>query len=73
MIDWIGPLIDLYKDFSNTYETKIVPGDGRTPNEAARDEGKGWKVGFWGDHDPAEFGDRGYVRLHRRTPRGRRK
>lgn len=68
-ISWLDDVIDIYKSIHPGYETKVVPGAGRTPREAAQAEGKGWKPGYHSDHDPAEYGGRGYVRIHRKKKR----
>ncbi len=59
IFDWIGGAIDLYKDLSPDYETIWIEGNGRTANQCARDQGKGWKAG---DVDY----ENGLVKLHRK-------
>lgn len=65
-ISWIKDFIDMYKSAHPSYETKVVPGAGRTPKEAAQAEGEGFKPSYFSDYDPVEYGDQGYVRIHRR-------
>lgn len=64
--NWLGDAIDIYKSISQSYDTKEVPGDARTPNEAAQAEGEGWKAGWWDDDGGPSFGSRGIIRIHRK-------
>lgn len=45
-MDWLGTAESIYKDLSPSYDSKIIDAAGRTPNQAAKDEGEGWKAGF---------------------------
>jgi hypothetical protein len=58
--DWITPLYDMYRETATTdFDTIKVYVNGMSPNEAAKQQGKGWSVGYV-DYET------GWVTLHRR-------
>jgi len=44
-MDWTHSANSLRRDLSSDWETIWVDAAGRTPNQCARDQGRGWKVG----------------------------
>jgi len=57
--DVFGNGQSVYRGLSSDWETKVVDCKGKSPNQAAKDEGEGWQAGY------VDY-EEGTVTLHRR-------